>query len=159
FFPGFEANGKDEVTVEHLLTHSSGLIPDNPLGDYKDGWKSAEKKICDLKLQSEPGATFKYSDVNFILLGKIVEAVSGKPEDVFVKEEIYNKLGMHDTGYNPQGKLKERAETTEKRKETKGDWIKGEVHDPRAYAMNGVAGHAGLFSTAEDLAIYGQMML
>ena len=65
---------------------------------------------------------------------------------------------MHDTGYNPSDKLKARAETIEKR-DGKGEWIKGEVHDPRAFAMNGVAGHAGLFSTAEDLAIYGQMML
>ena len=86
------------------------------------------------------------------------KSVAGKPEDEFVKEEIYDKLGMHDTGYNPSDELKARAETTEKR-DGKGEWIKGEVHDPRAYAMDGVAGHAGLFSTAEDLAIYGQMML
>jgi uncharacterized protein YbbC (DUF1343 family)/CubicO group peptidase (beta-lactamase class C family) len=156
FFPDFAANGKEDVTVEHLLTHSSGLIPDNPISDYNDGWKSAEKKICELKLLSEPGSKFKYSDVNFILLGKIVESVAGKPEDEFVKEEIYSKLGMRDTGYKPSDELKARAETTEKRD---GKWIKGEVHDPRAYAMGGVAGHAGLFSTAEDLAIYGQMTL
>lgn len=156
FFPEFAANGKGDVTVEHLLTHSSGLIPDNPLGDYSDGWKSAEKKICNLKLLSEPGSTFKYSDVNFILLGKIVESVAGKPVNDFAKEEVYARLGMRDTGYNPSAELKARAETTEQRG---GKWIKGEVHDPRAYAMGGVAGHAGLFSTAEDLAIYGQMML
>jgi len=156
FFPAFAANGKDEVTIEQLLTHSSGLIPDNPIEDYVDGWKSAQKKICDLKLLFAPGSKFKYSDVNFILLGKIVERVAGKPENEFVKEEIYEKLGMHDTGYKPSDALKARAETTEKRN---GKWIKGEVHDPRAYAMDGVAGHAGLFSTAEDLAIYGQMML
>lgn len=159
FFPEFGANGKDDITIEHLLTHSSGLIPDNPLADYSDGWKSAEKKICDLKLLSEPGTAFKYSDVNFILLGKIVENVSGKPVDEFAKDNIYAKLGMNDTGYNPKGKLKGRAETIEKRKENDGDWIKGEVHDPRAYKMGGVAGHAGLFSTAEDLAKYGQMMV
>ena len=156
FFPDFAANGKDDITIEHLLTHCSGLIPDNPIGDYDEGWKSAEKKICDLKLLSEPGTKFKYSDVNFILLGKIVEKVSGKSQAEFVKEEIFDKLGMQDTGYNPSDKLKARAETTEKRD---GKWIKGEVHDPRAYAMDGVAGHAGLFSTAEDLAVYGQMML
>src|SRR5262245_18502630 len=156
FFPDFAANDKGDVTVEHLLTHSSGLIPDNPVSDYDDGWKSAEKHICDLKLLTPPGSTFKYSDVNFILLGKIVEKVSGKPENEFVKEEIYDRIGMHDTGYNPSDELKKRAETTEKRDDK---WIKGEVHDPRAYALKGIAGHAGLFSTAEDLAIYGQMML
>src|SRR5215212_8539624 len=156
YFPDFAANGKEDVTIEHLLTHSSGLIPDNPIGDYGKGWKSAEKKICDLKLLTAPGSTFKYSDVNFILLGKIVEAVAGRPENEFVKDEIYGKLGMNDTGYKPSDELKARAETTEKRD---GKWIKGEVHDPRAYAMDGVAGHAGLFSTAGDLAIFGQMML
>lgn len=159
FFPDFAANGKEEVTVENLLTHSSGLIPDNPVSDYDDGWKSAEKKICNLKLLTPPGSTFKYSDVNFILLGKIVESVAGQPEDEFVKEEVYSKLGMHDTGYNPSDELKTRAETTEKRDKNDKKWIKGEVHDPRAYALHGVAGHAGLFSTAGDLAIYGQMML
>ena len=128
FFPDFEANGKENVSVENLLTHTSGLIPDNPESDYADGWKSAEPKICKLKLLTEPGSTFKYSDVNFILLGKIVEAVAGKPENEFVKEEIYAKLGMRDTGYNPSDERKARAETTEQR----GDkWIKGEVHDPR----------------------------
>lgn len=156
FFPQFEANGKQDVNVEELLVHSSGLIADNPLADYADGWKSAKAKVCDLELQSEPGTRFKYSDVNFILLGKIIEEVTGEPENVFVKREVYDKLGMHDTGYLPSDELKARAETTEKRD---GEWIKGDVHDPRAWKMGGVAGHAGLFSTAEDLAIYATMML
>jgi uncharacterized protein YbbC (DUF1343 family)/CubicO group peptidase (beta-lactamase class C family) len=156
FFPDFAAKGKQDMTVEHLLTHSSGLIPDNPLADYSEGWKSALPKICDLELQSEPGTKFKYSDVNFILLGKIIEAVTGEREDAFVKREIYDKLGMHDTGYVPSPELRKRAETTEKRDDA---WIKGEVHDPRAFKMDGVAGHAGLFSTAEDMAIYATMML
>ncbi len=156
YFPEFAANGKQDLTIEQLLVHSSGLLPDNPLSDYADGWKSAEPKVCALELKTEPGTHFKYSDVNFILLGKIVEKVSGKLENEFVKQEIYDKLGMHDTGYLPPEELKARAETTEKRD---GKWLKGEVHDPRAAKMGGVAGHAGLFSTAEDLAIYGQTML
>ena len=156
FFPEFAAKGKQDVTVEQLLVHSSGLLPDNPLADYADGWNSAKPKICDLELLTEPGTKFKYSDVNFILLGKIIEAVTGEPEDEFVKREIFDKLGMKDTGYLPSDELKARAETTEKRD---GEWLKGEVHDPRAAKMGGVAGHAGLFSTAEDMAIYAQMML
>lgn len=156
FFPEFAAKGKQDITVEELLVHSSGLLPDNPLADYSDGWNSALPKICDLSLLSEPGTKFKYSDVNFILLGKIIEAVTGESQDTFVKREIYDKLGMRDTGYVPPAELRERAETTEK---TDGKWLKGEVHDPRAAKMGGVAGHAGLFSTAENLAIYGQMML
>jgi len=156
FFPEFATKGKQDITVEQLLVHSSGLLPDNPLGDYSDGWNSALPKICDLSLLSEPGTKFKYSDVNFILLGKIVEAVAGEGEEKFTKREIFDKLGMHDTGFVPPAELVERAETTEK---VDGKWLKGEVHDPRAAKMGGVAGHAGLFSTAEDLAIYGQMML
>ena len=156
FFPEFAAKGKQDMTIEQLLVHSSGLIPDNALADYEKGWESAKPKICDLELLTEPGAKFKYSDVNFILLGKIVEAVAGEPEDDFVKREVYDKLGMHDSGYLPSDELKKRAETTEK---TNGKWLKGEVHDPRAAKMGGVAGHAGLFSTAEDLAIYATMML
>lgn len=155
-FPKFAANGKQDVTIEQLLVHSSGLLPDNPVADYADGWKSAEPKICELKLLSEPGEKFKYSDVNYILLGKIIEKVSGVPENEFVRREIYEKIGMKDTGYLPADGLKQRAETTEKRD---GKWLKGEVHDPRAAKLGGVAGHAGLFSTAEDMAIYATMML
>jgi uncharacterized protein YbbC (DUF1343 family)/CubicO group peptidase (beta-lactamase class C family) len=156
FFPEFAANEKGDMTIEQLLVHSSGLIPDNPLDDYDDGWKSAKPKICDLKLLSKPGSTFKYSDVNFILLGKIVEEMTGKPVNEFAREEIYEKLGMKDSGYLPADELRSRAAATEK---TVDKWLKGEVHDPRAAKMGGVAGHAGLFSTAEDLAIYAQTML
>ncbi len=156
FFPEFAAKGKDNVTVEHLLVHSAGLIPDNPLADYHDGWTSAKPMICELKPMAEPGTRFKYSDVGFILLGKIVESVTGKPVDGFAKEEVFAKLGMKDTGYLPADELQGRAATTEK---SEGKWLKGKVHDPRAAKMGGVAGHAGLFSTAEDLAIYAKMML
>lgn len=156
FFPEFAAHGKENITIEHLLVHSGGLIPDNSLDDYHDGWASAKPKICDLKPLAVPGSMFKYSDVGFILLGKIVESVSGKPIHEFAKEEIFEKLGMKDTGYLPSEELRARAVSTEKRD---NDWLKGVVHDPRAAKMGGVAGHAGLFSTAEDLAIYAQMML
>ncbi len=94
--------------------------------------------------------------MNFILLGKIIEAVAGEPESAFTKREIYDKLGMQDTGYLPSDTLKARAETTEQRD---NKWLKGEVHDPRSAKMGGVAGHAGLFSTAQDMAIYATMML
>ncbi len=156
YFPEFSVHDKQDVTIEHLLTHTSGLIPDNPLADYKDGWQSAGPLIFDLKPLSPPGEKFKYSDVNFILLGKIVEKVAGKREDEFVRDAIYSKVGMTETGYLPKDELRERAATTEKSEDR---WLKGEVHDPRAAKMGGVAGHAGLFSTAEDLAVYAQMML
>ena len=156
FFPEFAAHGKQDVTIEQLLVHSAGLIPDNPLADFHDGWASAKPKICDLEPIAEPGTLFKYSDVGFILLGKIIEEISGKPVDHFAREEIYAKLGMRETGYLPSEELRTRAAPTEQRD---GKWLVGEVHDPRAAKMDGVAGHAGLFSTAGDLAIYAQMML
>jgi uncharacterized protein YbbC (DUF1343 family)/CubicO group peptidase (beta-lactamase class C family) len=156
FFPDFAANGKEDVTIEQLLIHSAGLIPDNSLKDYDDGWKSALPKICDLEPIAEPGKQFKYSDVGFILLGKIIEEVSGKPVNDFADEEVFEKLGMKETGYLPPDELKARAAPTEKRD---GEWLVGVVHDPRAAKMDCVAGHAGLFSTADDMATYATMML
>jgi uncharacterized protein YbbC (DUF1343 family) len=156
FFPEFAANGKENVTIEQLLVHSAGLIPDNALEDYDDGWESAKPKICALEPLAEPGTKFKYSDVGFILLGKIIESVTGRAVNEFAEEEIFTRLGMTQTGYLPSDELKARAATTEKRD---GQWLAGEVHDPRAAKMGGVAGHAGLFSTAEDTAVFAQMML
>jgi uncharacterized protein YbbC (DUF1343 family) len=156
FIPDFGKHGKEAITIEHLLTHRSGLIPDNPLSDYDDGPEEAWARICDLSLVAPVGSAFKYSDVNFIVLGKVVEHLSGLKLDRYVRQSIYEPLGMIDTGFLPRAELKHRAAPTEKRN---GDWIQGEVHDPRAYALGGVAGHAGLFSTAADLAVYAQMML
>jgi uncharacterized protein YbbC (DUF1343 family)/CubicO group peptidase (beta-lactamase class C family) len=156
FFPEFAAHGKQDVTIEQLMVHSAGLIPDNPLADYHDGWASTKPKICDLEPIAEPGKTFKYSDVGFILLGKIIEEISGKPVDQFARDEVFSKLGLRETGYLPSEELRLRAAPTEQRD---GQWLVGEVHDPRAAKMGGVAGHAGLFGTASELAIYAQMML
>ncbi len=156
FFPEFAAHGKGEITVEQLLMHSAGLIPDTSVDDYRDGWASAKPKIWELEPLSPPGAAFKYSDVGFILLGKIVEQVTGKPVDQFSQEEVFSKLGMTESGYLPRVELKSRTATTEKRD---GEWLVGVVHDPRAALMGGVAGHAGLFSTAHDLVRYAEMML
>jgi uncharacterized protein YbbC (DUF1343 family)/CubicO group peptidase (beta-lactamase class C family) len=156
FFPDFASKGKENVTVEQLLIHSAGLIPDNALEDYDEGWKSAKPKICDLEPISEPGDRFKYSDVGFILLGKIIEEVNGKPVNEFAKEEVFEKLNMDETGYLPPDELRARAAPTEKRD---GEWLVGVVHDPRAAKMDCVAGHAGLFSTAQNMATYATMML
>jgi uncharacterized protein YbbC (DUF1343 family)/CubicO group peptidase (beta-lactamase class C family) len=156
YIPEFSNNGKEDITIEQLLVHSSGLIPDNPMADFEKGWESAAAKVYDLKPLFAPGTEFKYSDNNFILLGKIIEDVAGKPLDEFAKEEIFAKLGMNETGYLPSDELKARSASTEK---TEDKWLKGEVHDPRAAKMGGVAGHAGVFSTARDMAIYATMML
>ncbi len=156
YIPEFANSGKKNVTVSQLLTHQAGFVPDNALADYKEGRVQAFKNIYNLTTMYEPGARFVYSDVGFILLDDLIEKQSGLAVDAFSKKHIFDPLGMSETGYLPAEPLRKRAATTEQRE---GRWMKGEVHDPRCYSMSGVAGHAGLFSTAHDIAIYAQMML
>lgn len=156
YFPEFAANGKDEITIEQLLVHSSGLIPDNPVEDFENGWPEAMKRICDLRPQSTPGEKFKYSDVGFLVLGRIVEKVTGMPLDEYAAQHIFEPLGMSESTFSPDEALRRRAAPTEK---ADGEWLRGVVHDPRARLLGGVAGHAGLFSTADDLARYANALL
>ncbi len=155
YLPEFTGRGKQRITVRHLLLHTSGLTADNALGDYTDGPEKAWERICGLKLLSAPGERFRYSDVGFIVLGKLVERVSKKPLNEFADENIFAPLGMKETGFLPPKNLRLRAAPTQRREDR---WMRGEVHDPRAWELGGVAGHAGLFSTADDLARYAQMM-
>ena len=156
YLPEFGKNGKEAITVEHLLLHRAGLIPDNPAKDYTDGPAKAWEHIYNLDLKSKPGEKFDYSDVGFIVLGKLVETIAGQPVDKFAAEEIFKPLGMTDTAYNPPASWKPRCAPTEQRD---GHWIRGEVHDPRSNSLGGVAGHAGLFSTTQDLAKFCRMIL
>lgn len=156
YLPEFAQNGKDTITLRHLLTHTGGLIPDNPIEDYADGAAGAISRIYELKPTAAPGESFDYSDVGFIVLGQIVKAVSGKDVHEFSQDHIFKPLNMAETGFLPRDALKLRAAVTQERD---GHWMQGEVHDPRAFAMGGTAGHAGLFSTADDLARYATMML
>jgi len=118
--------------------------------------KEKDKLTCDLPLTAPIGTAFKYSDVNFIVLGKIVEKLSGQDLNAFSRKNIFEPIGMQESGFLPGENLRKRAAPTEQRD---GAWIQGEVHDPRAHLMNGIAGHAGLFSTANDMALYAQMFL
>jgi CubicO group peptidase (beta-lactamase class C family) len=154
--PEFGVNEKQNITIRDLLIHQSGLIADNAIGDYQNGTAEAMQKIYGLRLQNPVGTKFVYSDVNFILLGDIVKRISGRSVHEFSLQEIFKPSGMYETGYLPSEELKTRTAPTQKRD---GQWIQGEVHDPRAYKLEGVAGHAGLFSTAHDMAIYSTMML
>lgn len=154
--PEFGEQGKQTITVRHLLTHQGGLIPDNPIADYAQGPELAWRRICDLKLESPPGTRFVYTDVGFIVLGKLIERLTGQDVHQFSQQHIFRPLGMRETGYLPNASRRARAEVTEQRD---GRWLQGEVHDPRAAALGGIAGHAGLFSTAQDLARFAQMML
>lgn len=156
YLPSFARKETEAVTLEQLLIHTSGFIPDNPVADYKDGPAKAWDRLFALNPVAPPGTRFQYSDVNYLLLGKVVETVSGLPLDEFTRRRIYEPLGLKDTGYRPGLDLKMRAAPTEQRE---GHWMIGEVHDPRSYLLGGVAGHAGLFSTADDLAVYAKMLL
>ena len=155
-WPAFAANGKDGVTVEHLLLHTSGLTADNALADYQDGRAAALDRIAALKLEAPAGTRFRYSDVGFIVLGELVAKLGGRPLDAFAKKHVFDPLKMTDTAFRPGDELKKRTAPTGKRKE---QIILGEVHDPRSFALGGVAGHAGLFAPADDLARYCRMLL
>lgn len=154
--PEFAVNGKQDITIRDLLIHQSGLLADNAIADYQHGPVEALQKIYALPLLNPIGTKFVYSDVNFILLGDIVKRVSGLSVHEFSQREIFTPLGMCDTGYLPREELRSRAAPTQERD---GHWMQGEVHDPRAFKLDGIAGHAGLFSTADDMAIYATMML
>ena len=153
---GFEAHGKEAVTVRHLLTHTSGLRPGL---SAKPAWSGVAKAI-DLakeeRLTAPPGTKFRYSDINFILLGEIVQLASGQLLDEFTSKHIYRRLGMRDTGFFPPFKKRSRVAPTER---VDGEILHGIVHDPTARRMDGVAGHAGLFTTTADLSRFAHMML
>jgi uncharacterized protein YbbC (DUF1343 family) len=152
----FKAHGKGAVTIRHLLTHTSGLRPGL---SSKPTWSGLAKAI-DLakeeRLTAQPGTQFRYSDINFILLGEIVQLASGQLLDEFTSKHIYQRLGMRDTGFLPPFKQRSRVAPTER---VDGEILHGIVHDPTARRMDGVAGHAGLFTTAADLSRFAQMML
>ena len=156
YLPEFAANGKADITVKQLLTHQGGLIPDNALRDYNDGYRAAFRKIFALQPYVTPGSRFVYTDVGFLVLAELTRKLTGKNVHEYSQEIVFRPLGMRETGFLPRQELRARAATTQERE---GRWMRGEVHDPRAYKLGGIAGHAGLFSTCEDLAVYAQMLL
>jgi uncharacterized protein YbbC (DUF1343 family)/CubicO group peptidase (beta-lactamase class C family) len=157
YLPEFQG-GMSDITVRDLMIHFSGLRPDLDLEPVWSGYETGIKKALIDKPTDPPGSKFVYSDINFELLGELIRRVSGKPEDEFVQEQIYRPLGMRDTTYRPAASLMSRIAPTEI-DATTGQPLRGVVHDPTARYMGGVAGHAGVFTTADDLAIYAQMML
>ena len=156
YWPEFKANGKDEITVRELMTHYSGLQPDLDLKPEWSGYGTALRMIIGESPVAPPGTRFIYSDINFETLGELVRRVSGEPLDVYCAKHIFTPLGMKDTKFNPPAIMRQRIAPTEY-KGRKLLW--GEVNDPTSYNMGGVAGHAGIFSTADDLAIFAQMLL
>lgn len=173
YIPELKGEGRERITIEMLLTHRSGFAPDFDLREQWMGYDEAMKRLYNEPLRSAPNTRFIYSDINYITLGEVVRRVSGMPLDEFARKNIFEPLKMRDTGFRPRAELVGRIAPTETRRGAL-NWqdaaaknggpeethmLRGEVHDPTAYRMNGVAGHAGLFSTIDDLAIYCQMIL
>lgn len=161
YLPEFAQNGKEKVTIRQLMTHTSGFRPDpiTPLYKVPGSREDRLRYVLTHPLDHEPGTTYVYSDLNFITLGALVERLSGERLDRFVREQITEPLGMKDTMYNPPASLKKRIAATEYQPWTGRGLVWGQVHDENAWALEGVAGHAGVFSTAHDLAVFAQMIL
>lgn len=159
YLPEFGANGKAAITVKQLLTHTSGMEPFIPL--WRD-WPDKDSRIAAVLERAPkyaPGSRYVYSDLNLIALGVLAERGSGKPLDALVAERITTPLGLHDTGYNPPADKLSRVAATEFQSSPARGMVRGQVHDENAWSLGGVAGHAGVFSTADDLAVLAQTIL
>jgi serine-type D-Ala-D-Ala carboxypeptidase len=161
YLPSFAHGSKDRVTIRELLEHRSGLPAGRNLAHlmhFVPAPVRARELILSTPLEYEPGTAELYSDVGMDVLGFVVEAIAHQPLDRFVQRRIFAPLGMTSTTYRPDAARRGRAAPTE-RNSSRGHPLKGEVHDGDAYVLGGVAGHAGLFSTASDLARFSQMLL
>src|SRR6266540_3422304 len=173
YIPELTGEGRERITIEYLLTHRAGYAPDFDLKERWSGYDEAIKRLIREPLRNPPGTRFVYSDIGYIALGEVVHRASGMMLDEFARKNIFEPLGMRETNFRPAAQFVSRIAPTEKRRgqlsylgDSPGDseqgsdrWLRGEVHDPTSYRMGGVAGHAGLFSTVDDLAIYCQMIL
>ena len=156
YLPEFSGPAFKDVTIRRLLTHSAGfpaIVPDAALNG---GFPSAARTLAQVKLDSIPGAAFQYSDVGFILLAEVVRRASGEPLDRYLEGTFFQPMGLRDTAFRPPASARARIAPTEW---ANGQMLPGVVHDPRARLLGGVAGHAGLFSTAPDLARLCQMLV
>jgi uncharacterized protein YbbC (DUF1343 family)/CubicO group peptidase (beta-lactamase class C family) len=151
----FRGRAHDGVTIQRLLTHSAGLPAIPPTATVARGFPKAAGLIAKLPLDYPPGSAFQYSDTGFMLLGEMVRRVSGDSLDRYLTQHVFKPLGLRDTGFDPPARLHDRIAPTEFQN---GHLLVGEVHDPRARALGGVAGHAGLFSTAADLSRICRML-
>lgn len=152
----FRRKDLDGITIRRLLTHSAGLVAIPTSGSVNGGFPKAAAALARLPFDYPPGHGFQYSDTGFLLLGEVVRRASGLPLDRYLERHIYRPLGLKDTLFNPPSSLRDRLAPTEFHN---GRLMLGEVHDPRARAVGGVAGHAGLFSTAGDLARLCRMLV
>ncbi len=158
YLPEFNNNGKDKVTIRNLLLHNSGLAA---FKKYYDEFTTADEVISDImndSLNNPPGEKFVYSDLGMITLQKVIERITNEPLDKFIKANLFDPLEMNRTFYNPSNEIIKDCVPTELDDFWRMRLLQGEVHDERAYMLNGVAGHAGLFSTAVDLSKFVIML-
>ena len=158
FFPRFRGGGKEAVRLGQLLSHSGGVPAWSPLYQGTTGKQAFVDRIVDLPLAYPPGSRSEYSDLGILLLGDVLERLAGAPLERLARERVLAPLGMRDTGYGPGPGLLPRIAPTEN-DPWRGRLLRGEVHDENAFALGGVAPHAGLFGTAGDLVRFAQMLL
>ncbi|MBO8184200.1 serine hydrolase domain-containing protein [Streptomyces spirodelae] len=161
YLPAFTADGKGGITVEQLLTHTSGLpaTPRTPLWEVSGGLSARKQTILRARPFARPGTRYRYSDLNLLSLQLVLEKVTGDRLDTLVREGITEPLRMRDTAYNPPAAWRPRIAATAYAPRPGTGMLRGSVHDDNAWAMGGVAGHAGLFSTVDDLAVLAQTLL
>ena len=157
YLPEFAQNGKQDITIRQLLVHYSGLAPDLDLSKPWEGKDTAERMAFEGAPERAPGSQFVYSDINFVVLGALVGRLSGQSLDQYAQQHVFAPLGMNETRYNPPPSWEPRIAPTEEDENHR--LLRGVVHDPTARRMGGVAGHAGVFSTADDLAVFAQALL
>lgn len=147
------------VTIQQLLTHTSGLEPSSALWRNQPDPTTRINAVLEAEPQTASTSHYSYSDLNFITLGVLTERCSGSGLDTVLARQIIDPLGMTDTGFNPPGSMLPRIAATEYQSDPPRGMIRGQVHDENAYSLDGVAGHAGMFSTARDTAVLGQALL
>ncbi len=153
YLPELNSYGKEKILVRDLLLHVSGIEDRYKVtGTEEEIWKN----ICNTRMKNQPGEKYEYSCLSYIILGKLIERVSGETLPNFARKNIYDPLGMKDTGFTPNFEQRKRTAPTEQRE---GRWLRGEVNDFRSYFMGGRVGNAGLFSTGGDLALLASVLL
>jgi len=156
YLPEFAANGKQDITIRQLLVHYSGLPEDLDLAKKWEGKDTGYRMAFEVAPERPPGSAFLYSDINFVVLGALVEKLSGESLDEYAAKHVFAPLGMKETRFLPPASWLPRIAATEDENHRP---LHGVVHDPTARRMGGVAGHAGMFSTADDLATFAQALL
>ena len=159
YVPEFGNNGKQDITVREMLTHTSGLVAWLPLWSKYPDKNSRIQAVMETTPAAAPGTVYTYSDLNLIALGVLAEQMTDTPLDALLQQRIAEPLGMADTGYNPDGSKLHRIAATEFQTSPDRGMVWGEVHDENAWSLDGVAGHAGVFSTTADMSILAQSML